>query len=234
MVSHPDEVISHLPDTHCCCSCGQNDWEDLPVEVAQVMDIAPIKAKVTEHHKTGFKCKKCGDVFSGSFLSEKISANRLQYEPNIQSLAVYFNQYHFIPYHRLAEMFSDCFGVDLSVGSLVNFMKWAHVRLLLFEECLREALLSSPVLHSDETGIRCEGKTQWTHTARNDNLTYYHLDEHHGTEAMERIDILPLYKGHLVHDRYASYFGYDQMSHSLCNAHLLRDLKYLHEQEGCD
>ena len=233
MIPRPDEVITHVPEGHCCCRCGLNDWEELPVEVAQVVDIPPIQAKVTEHHKAGFKCKKCGDTFSGSFPSEEISANRLQYGPTIQSLAVYFNQYHFIPYHRLSEMLSDCFGINLSVGSLVNFMKRAHLRLSLFEDRLRAALLSSPLLHSDETGMRCEGKTQWVHNLSNDRLTYYHLDEHRGTEAMNQAGILPVYKGHLVHDRYASYFQYDQMNHSLCNAHLLRELKYLDEQEGC-
>lgn len=233
MVPKPDDLVIHWPEKPCCCSCGLNDWEELQQEVAQVIDIPAIKTKVTEHRRAGFKCSKCGDAFSGSFPSETIVANRLQYGANIQSLAVYFNQYHFIPYHRLSEMFSDCFGVDLSVGSLVNFMKRAQVSLLLFEEKLKQALLSSPVLHSDETGMRCEGKTIWVHTASNGQLTYYHLNEHRGKEAMDQADILPGYKGYLVHDRYASYFKYEQVEHSLCNAHLLRELKYLHEQEGC-
>ena len=111
-------------------------------------------------------------------------------------------------------------------------MKHAHVRLLLFEDRLVEALLSSSVLHRDATVMRCEGKTQWTHSVSNDRLTFYCLDEQRGTEAINRAGILPLYKGHLVHDRYASYFQYDQMDHSLCNAHLLRELKYLQE-ENC-
>lgn len=232
MVSTPDETIEYAPQGPCYCRCGLNAWEELPAEVAQIIDIPPLKAKVTEHRKVGFKCRECGEAFTGSFPSE-VCADRIQYGPTIQSLAVYFNQYHFIPYHRLSEMFSNCFGVDLSVGSLANFMKRAHLRLLLFEDRLREILLTSPLLHSDETGIRCEGKTQWTHSISNNQLTYYYLDEQRGAEAMNRAGILLKYEGHLVHDRYASYFQYDKISHSLCNAHLLRELKYLHEQEGC-
>jgi transposase len=232
MVSTPDEVIEHGPHESCCCRCGLNAWEDLPVEVAQIIDIPPIKANVIEHRRSGFKCRKCGDTFMGSFPLE-VSVDRIQYGHTIQSFAVYFNQYHFIPYHRLSEIFSDCFNVNLSVGSLVNFMKRAHSSLLLFEDRLRQGLLTSPLLHSDETGMRCEGKTQWVHNLSTPRLTYYHLDEHRGQEAMEQMGILPLYKGHLVHDRYASYFLYTDMSHSLCNAHLLRELKYLDEQEDC-
>lgn len=231
MVSHPDEVIEHLPGKGDCCGCGSKYWKALPVEVAQVVDIPVIKAKVTEHRKVRYQCRHCHKVFSGGFPTG-ITSNRAQYGPVVQSLAVYFNQYHFIAYHRLSELFSDCFGLTVSAGSLVNFMKKAGDRLLTFEERLREALLSSPLLHSDETGARCENKTQWIHNLSNERLTYYQLDVHRGVEAMDQIGILPVYTGHLVHDRYASYFQYDQMDHSLCNAHLLRELKYLDEQEG--
>ena len=232
MVSTPDEVIIHAPQDTCRCGCGLNAWESLPVEVGQIIDIPPVKAKVIEHRKTGFRCKACGDAFMGDFPLE-VCVDRILYGFNIQSLAVYFNQYHFIPYHRLTEMFSDCFGICLSVGTLVNFMKRTHTKLALFEDRLREVLLASPVLHSDETGVRCEGKTQWTHTVSDGQHTYYQIDIHRGTQAMDKAGLLPRYEGYLVHDRYASYFQYDQMEHSLCNAHLLRELKYLHEEEGC-
>ncbi|WP_144705104.1 IS66 family transposase, partial [Fictibacillus phosphorivorans] len=35
-----------------------------------------------------------------------------------------------------------------------------------------------------------------------------------------------------VHDGWASYFGYKQSQHILCNAHLLRDLQGIFEQTG--
>jgi transposase len=232
MVNDPDEVILHLPLGEGGCSCGCKNWEELAPEVAQVIDMPVTKPKITEHRRTRYQCKECGYIVSGTF-PEGIVANRAQYGERIQSLAVYFNQYHFIPYHRLAELFSDCFSLTLSEGSLVNFIKKAGERLAPFENHLRKALLSSSLLHGDETGMRCEGKTQWIHNLSNDQLTYYRLDAHRGTEAQEQIGVLPAYTGHLVHDRYATYFQYDQMDHSLCNAHLLRELKYLHEQEGC-
>ena len=45
---------------------------------------------------------------------------------------------------------------------------------------------------------------------------------------MDDIGILELYRGNLVHDRFSSYFSY-QCEHSLCNAHILRDLIYVEE-----
>jgi transposase len=233
LVCDPDEVVLYLPNREGRCRCcGCKAFEELPPEIAQVVDLPVIKAKVTEHRKVRHQCKTCGNVISGTF-PQGIVANRAQYGEGVQSLAVYFNQYHFIPYHRLAELFSDCFSLTLSVGSLVNFTKKAGEWLAPFENHLRDVLLPSPLLHGDETGVRCEGKTKWFHVLSNDQLTYYQLDVHRGTKALEQIGILPEYAGHLVHDRYASYFQYDQLEHSLCNAHLLRELKYLYEQEGC-
>ena len=49
-----------------------------------------------------------------------------------------------------------------------------------------------------------------------------------GPEAINDNDILPGYKGVSVHDRYSSYDNYS-CEHSLCNSHLLRDLKGLVE-----
>lgn len=232
MNAHPDEVIEHLPDSEDCCRCGTKHWEALPVEVGQVIDIPVIKAKVTEHRKISYQCCKCGEVFSGAFPAG-VALNRIQYGPVAQSLAVYFSEYHFIAYDRLSEMFLDCFGLTVSAGSLVNFIKKTGQSLSSFEQDVRQALLASPVVHGDETGIRCEGLTQWIHTLSNERLTYYQLHAHRGTKALDQIGLLPQYEGHLVHDRYASYFQYDQLSHSLCNAHLLRELKYLHQEEGC-
>lgn len=45
---------------------------------------------------------------------------------------------------------------------------------------------------------------------------------------MDAIGLLELYKGTLVHDRFSSYFSYE-CDHSLCNAHILRDLVCVEE-----
>ena len=47
---------------------------------------------------------------------------------------------------------------------------------------------------------------------------------------MDKIGVLPLAKGTIVHDRYTSYSGYTEVDHALCNAHILRELKSMEEQ----
>lgn len=69
------------------------------------------------------------------------------------------------------------------------------------------------------------------HVARTDALTHYAYDSRRGLAAMREVGILPQFTGTLVRDGYLSYTRFEQCRHSLCNAHLLRDLVYVAETD---
>lgn len=222
---HPDRVYYHLPNG---CDCGTEHWEEKPSEIFQVVDLPPIKAYVTEHRKIKYRCNNCGEEFSGEPPESK--GNKIQYGAEVRSLAAYLNQYQLIPYHRLKEMFKDLLSIDLSVGSLVNFVKETGEGLTVFEKHVKEKLRNSEILHSDETGLRIEGATNWMHVVSNEFYTYLYAHKSRGRDAINEMDILPDYTGTLIHDRFQSYFGDWAFEHGLCNAHILRELIYFEEQ----
>ncbi len=86
-------------------------------------------------------------------------------------------------------------------------------------------------MHGDETGIRLFGKGQWVHVHSTPWLTYLAWHAKRGRKAFEAIGIWPRFRGRGMHDRWASYDHYGS-AHSVCGAHLLRDLAYVEEQEG--
>lgn len=86
-------------------------------------------------------------------------------------------------------------------------------------------LNTSPVMHFDETGLRCEGCNHWLHSAFAPAWTRLFFHRKRGTEAMNRMGVLPKFTGTAVHDAWAPYDTYTAAKHALCNAHLLRELQ---------
>jgi len=134
-----------------------------------------------------------------------------------------------LPYSRCAEFIADLTGHHISTGSLSNFHKESFTALDPYEQEIKKQLQQSPYLHADETGFRLNGKTSWMHVISNKTLSFFGHHLKRGRQAMDAIGVLKQYKGTLIHDRFSSYFAYE-CDHTLCNAHILRDLSYIEER----
>lgn len=224
----PDEVVVHSVKQCNCCGKSLSDIVAIDYERRQVFDIPPIEMQVTEHRSEIKNCPRC-NINSRAAFPESVS-QPVQYGFNVQQLAVYFTQYQLLPYGRTAEIFKDLFGHTLSSSFLVNNNQRCAVNLQPFITDLKATLLTQPVLHADETGFYFEGKRNWLHTISTDKHSFYAPHIKRGTEAMNDMDVLPLYSGTLMHDFWKSYneFG---CNHALCNVHHLRDLTFCNEIE---
>lgn len=223
-VPHPDKLIFH--DITVCACCQSVLPKEGELKSRQVFDIPQIKIAVTEHQIIIKKCGNCGAKNKSSF--PKGLVQEAQYGNNIKSFGVYLQHYQLIPYGRCVELIYDLTGHKLSAGSLANFQEKIHSHLSEFEKQAKQGLLQSAVLNADETGIRLNGKLNWMHVASTDLISFFGYHPKRGKEAINDFNIIPLYNGNLVHDRFSPYFGY-QCEHSLCNAHILRELLYLWE-----
>ena len=76
-----------------------------------------------------------------------------------------------------------------------------------------------------------EGKIHWLHVASTPKLTFYGIHPKRGSGAMDEMGILPLYTGVAKHDGLPAYFKYKELINSLCNAHHLRELTWVIENE---
>jgi len=70
----------------------------------------------------------------------------------------------------------------------------------------------------------------WLHNASNNLWTHYFPHKSRGSEAMDSIGILPLFCGVLCHDHLKSYYKYS-CTHALCNAHHIRELEGIWEND---
>ncbi len=229
-VESPDCVVIHLPDSCQNCNFNLSGTEGIcSDEKRQVFEIPEPKVEVTEHRIEVKECPCCGKLSKGSF-PENVKAP-VQYGEHIQVLAIYFKNEHLIPAERVCEIFEDVFGISISPGTCAKIDQKLFTKLESFETNLKANLLAAKVLHFDETGMRCEKKLHWIHVASSETATFYGMHAKRGQEAIDEFNILPQFHGIACHDHWFPYFAYTQVKHGLCNAHHLRELTYIQEQE---
>jgi len=227
MVEHPDYLVNH--EIAACLNCGRplDPEASGDYEARQVVDVEPIKPRVTEHRARIQQCPYCGHINKGDF-PEGVT-QPVQYGSRIGSWVIYFSHYQLLPYKRLQEMMKDVFGVALSQGTISNLQQRCHHKLEPFEQTIKEQLIQSEVVHFDETGMRVNKQLHWMHVACTDSLSLYHLDPKRGSIGMEAMGVLPEFSGRAIHDHLQAYYQYAD-DHGLCNAHHLRELIYVLEQ----
>lgn len=220
----PDKVVEL--DIYGNCSCGRliEDGILTGFNRYQILELVPKLVETTEYRNLIRTCE-CGLVHKGP-----TGHSGIRYGNGIKSLAVYLNQQQFIPYDRLQQTFKDVLGITVSDCFLTGINEYCYNQLECFEVINKAALFNEKVLCCDETTERVEGALQWVHTISSPDRTHYQVHSKRGKEAIDSINILPEFKGVSVHDRFSSYLKYD-CEHAFCNAHLLRDLTGLIDED---
>ena len=137
-----------------------------------------------------------------------------------------------LPSNRTREVLSEVFGCEVSEGTLYNAREKCSEQLVPVEQQIKTSLEAAKVLHCDKTELRVNCKLWWLHIASAAQLTYYFVHSKRGRAAIDEMNVLASFGGVGVHDSWQSYFGYD-CAHGLCNAHHLRELRFIverHEQ----
>ena len=228
-VADPDEVVWHAPA--CCAGCGAS-LDGASVEGSerrQVFDLPEIRLRVVEHVVERRRCG-CGQLTAASFPAG-VSAPT-QYGPGVRALALYLIARQHLPYERTAELFADWLGAPVSTGTLASYVAKGAGDLQGFLAEVHRQLITAPVAHFDETGARVQGRLRWLFSASTDRLTFYALHDKRGKDGIDHAGVLPNFTGVAVHDGFKPYRRYyDNARHALCNAHHLRELQAVIEQD---
>jgi transposase len=144
---------------------------------------------------------------------------------NLRALAIYLRFTHGISFERLAHLFLDLLGLDISAGALVNILEAARAPFAAQTSLIRAKLLSGCPLCSDEAGLRVGKKNWW--------LWVFHLADEAvfvavATRAKSVVkDFLgPFRPDFWVSDRYGGQLGWTQKENQVCLAHPIRDAPF--------
>lgn len=228
-VVNPDKQAFHIVESCQHCQSALSDVGSNDYERRQVFDLPEVRLVVTEHCAEIKQCPQCGLLNKAAFPVEV--SQPVQYGPRIQAQMVYFNQYHHIPVERTGEILADLYGQNVSAATIVAASERIVHPIAPVVEAIRQELVATEIpVHVDETGARVAEKLHWIHVACTPLLTYLFVSRYRGSKAHDEIDILGKRNGTVVHDDYATYFAYALLQHATCNAHHLRDLRFIYER----
>lgn len=224
------EIIHTVVDHHCPCGCDLSlVTGQLDKERRQVFDLPPTLLEVTEHRRENKICPSCDRLHLADFPRD-VNAP-VQYGDRVRSLAVLLNVEQSLPLARVQELFTGLTGYGINESTVYSAVERMHEKLEVEEEIIRQAVLGSEVAHSDETGARIAGSLHWVHGFSSSQHTFYLVSKQRGGQVINGPQShLAGYRGWLVHDSLSSYLTMGEgVKHSLCNAHLLRELTALME-----
>ena len=228
LVDNPTTIEELVPAY--CNKCGKDlqDKEAVLHSVRQTVDIPPIIPIYTEYQCYGKHCD-CGHYQLGTY--PKNVTNHIQYGNNVESLIGYLSVYQYVPYKRMADMFSRVFNLPISQGTIKNKLeKLANKAKPLYKQ-IHDFIEVSKSVKSDETGVRVNGDKQWAWVWQNPIVTYLLISSNRAKRTIEKAFPNGFVNAILHSDRWSPQLTTVSKGHQLCMSHLLRDINYLIELE---
>ena len=233
----PDEVIPCIPESCSGCPNLVKCISDKTLEAGEsrfVVD-AVMDVRVREYRSMGAKSCPMGNWQGPEEMSrvrfpEGVDAH-VQYGDSFAAVAGILNTYGAISFSRVSDIIRSMFGVSLSPATVESMVRKCAESVEDALEGIRQSIVKRDVCHFDETGVRCGGKLMWVHNSSTAELTYQTISEKRGIEGILENGVLGKFRGIAVHDCWLSYWGGFEVEHSVCCAHILRELTAIEEME---
>jgi transposase len=227
----PDEIVDHQPLSCGHCTTDLHAIESSSFTRRQLVDLpADISVEFIEHRSHVKTCPQCSLANRGVF-PDNLRAP-IQYGPRIEAMAGYLSVYQYMPYDRISKLFNHFFGFRISTGTIDTFLNNLSEKATPVYEKIRDMVRKSPVVGSDETGCRVDGKKHWFHVWQTPALTFIVAFVSRGYAAIEKYFADGFIHSVYVSDCLASQLKVKSKAHQLCMAHLLRELTNFAEKLG--
>ena len=207
-----------------CCACGT---ALTPADRPQIfaydhIDLPPIKPITTRINLHRGQCPCCRKRVAASPPADMAPGS--PFGPGIAPIVTYLHGCQMVSYSRMIEVLDGLFGLKLSEGAIANMLARAAKPFAARSAEIADIVRNSPVVVSDETSARAQGKThwQWTFVAQTAVLHLIAPTEFLG-DAKPKV---------WISDRFAAQ-GHHAEAHQYCPAHLIRDAQYAIDAGDC-
>lgn len=219
---NPDRVVDATLSACPKCQAAFPEASQTPQQVYERIELPPIKPDVTQVRLFGGRCACCGER-----VTAEAPAGLEQGSPfgqSIATLVVYLHYAHAIGMERLVTLMDELFSLSISEGAISNILARAREPLLAAAAAIEQVVIASPVVCSDETSVRVNGKNWWEWVFIG-TLAVLHVIRPSRGKAVVRALFGEIRPQVWVSDMLGSQRGHGVLW-QLCLAHLLRDAKY--------
>lgn len=224
----PDVIVECRPT--CCECCGM----ELPqaagrlLGTSQVVEIPPVRPVVIEARRYGCVCPNCGRRLAGEY-PPGLEPQRV-FGPRLESLVCYFHHVQHVSYERLEGLLRAAFGLRLSQGAIANIVARAAAGLQIQAEAIGEQVRASPVIGSDETGARVDGRNRWQWVFETAQASFHLIAPSRAARVIA--DFMGEAAPEVwLSDCFSAQLKAPAQGRQLCHAHQLRDLQYAIDAE---
>jgi predicted RecB family nuclease len=146
---------------------------------------------------------------------------KYQFGHGFQAWTVYQRVVLRLPYRIITQVMEHLFGVGMSTGTVIRFLKYLADYYAPTEAAALRALLKSSFVHVDETKISIQGVDHYVWVFTDGQHVVFRMTETREADIVR--EVLAGYQGVLVSDFYP---GYDSMPcrQQKCLVHLIRDI----------
>lgn len=221
----PDVTEMHYPNF--CKECGR-DLSDIEGHMEFEEECVGFRViPSTTRHRYLSKTCTCGCCNKLDVSKRK---NPVYFSDNVRALVVYLSVVMCMPYNRIKSFLSDVIHINLSEGSIRNFIEAAGKKADPICEKISDGLVKGTVGGADESGFYVNGRLKWAWILQNPLLTLTWIAKGRGAKEMtDKFGDDALENMVLTTDRHTAYFTLKVKGHQICIAHLLRNLNYLNE-----
>ena len=213
-----------------CTRCGQ-ELTGAPQERAgtsQVVELPPVQPVVLEAWRYAATCPCCGAMTTADYPAG-FEPTRV-FGPHLEALWTYLHEQHHVSYARLEAIGRDLWQLSISQGALANALRRAAQRLRPQATRIGADVRASPVIGSDETSARVNGRTHWQWVFQTPTASY------HVIAPRRNGDVVQEFLGGAVPATWVSDLWKPQLNagaarHQICLAHQLRELQYVVDKE---
>jgi transposase len=225
------QVVELVPER--CQQCQRKlKGRDAEPQRHQVVELAPVKAWVTEYRSHRLRCAFCGSRTRGEVPREARSGfgERLG-----ASMSLLVGKYR-LSKRLVCEVLSDMAGVQLSVGSVSNLEQQMSAALKAPVEQAQEHVRTAPVVNADETGWAQGVKAgraarAWLWVVASALVVVFRIATSRGSQVIKAL-LGQDFVGWLITDRWSAYDWYDAGLRQLCWSHLTRDFQGFIDRGG--